>query len=68
MELHSVSDSRICFLFFFAVEAEGILLTRGRNKGREAAAVSPRHIEESAAARSHNHGFGALNLMEQEWK
>lgn len=67
MELHSVSYSRICF-FFFSVEAEGILLTRGRNKERQAAAVSPRHIEESAAARSHNHGFGALNLMEQEWK
>lgn len=53
---------------FLFVEAEGILLTRGRNKGREAAAVNPCHIEESAVARSHNHGFGALNLMEQEWK
>lgn len=49
------------------MEAEGILLTRGRSKGREAAAVNPHHIE-SAAARSHSHGFGALNLMEQEWK
>lgn len=41
MELHSVFDSRICSFFFFFVEAEGILLTRGRNKGRGAAAVSP---------------------------
>lgn len=54
--------------FFLFVEAEGILLTRGHNKGREAAAVNPRHTEESAAVRSHSRGFRALNPMEQEWK